>query len=419
MKRHIARAAGLAAAALVGAAGCQQKQPQNVQHANAQPTQPLVEPQATTKPAPPSPETADAQAGTPEALKYKMQTWAREMQPLMDKRVRRGDPSDVEFLDPDALRLGPAELPAATAKKPEPPVQIVPIVDPVQGQGTSVSNQGVELANAEPRRGGASGANVNRVDADGAGGGGSAAGTGDRITATPLKTNALAAGDLEMSLNNNLRDHAKDAWAHLDYQLLQFVKDKPTPQLDAMARLAAEDRELLTAVMDALTNLRNGLRADGNMLMSRKVRPLLDLADRVRAQADLVIPTLALCTKVDGFGVYEPIDPARFTAMKEHPVIVYCEVENFASHLNAKKQWETKLSQEVVLYTESGLPVWQDKTESIPDLARNRRHDFFVVKKTKFPANITIGRYLLKVTIVDQQANRVAEATVPVQFVAQ
>jgi hypothetical protein len=171
--------------------------------------------------------------------------------------------------------------------------------------------------------------------------------------------------------------------------------------------------------MDAFTNFRNAIRADNNMLMSRKVRPLLELADRVRAQADLIIPTLALCTKVDGFGVYEPVEPARFTTMKEHPIIVYCEVENFASHLNGNKMWETKLSQEVVLYTETGLPVWQDKTENIPDLARNRRHDFFVVKKTKFPANITIGRYILKVTIVDQQANRVTEATQPVLFVAQ
>ena len=63
--------------------------------------------------------------------------------------------------------------------------------------------------------------------------------------------------------------------------------------------------------------------------------------------------------------------------------------------------------------------MWKDRTETIPDLARNRRHDFFVVKKTRFPANITIGRYLLKVTIVDQQASRVAEATIPVRFVAQ
>ena len=182
--------------------------------------------------------------------------------------------------------------------------------------------------------------------------------------------------------------------------MLQWLKDKPTPQLDMMDKMPVEDRDFVSAIMDSVTMLRNTLRSDSNMLMSQKVPALIELADRLRAQADLIIPTVSLCTKVDGFGVYEPVEPARFTAMKEHPIIVYCEVENFSSHQNEKKMWETKLSQEVVLYTETGLPVWQDKTENIPDLARNRRHDFFVVKKTKFPPNITIGRYLLKVTIV-------------------
>jgi hypothetical protein len=35
------------------------------------------------------------------------------------------------------------------------------------------------------------------------------------------------------------------------------------------------------------------------------------------------------------------------------------------------------------------------------------------------PPNLTIGRYLLKVSVMDQQASRVAENTVPVQIVAQ
>jgi hypothetical protein len=37
----------------------------------------------------------------------------------------------------------------------------------------------------------------------------------------------------------------------------------------------------------------------------------------------------------------------------------------------------------------------------------------------KLPASLTIGRYLLKVTIIDQQANRVAEASVPLVVNAQ
>ncbi|HEY7117924.1 MAG TPA: hypothetical protein VH475_15160 [Tepidisphaeraceae bacterium] len=415
MKRHIVRAAaaGMAAAAAVaGITGCGSKPQQATQSASAAGAQgqaPLVETHpVTTRPAPPT--TAEASIGTPEALALKFQNWAREMEPQMSKRSRKsGEPSAVDFLEPDDFRIGPAIAPGS---KDDLKVQVVPISNPVIESTASLPNQGATIATAAGRPAGADGANVARVFADSPGHARAAAPQSPR-------DNALSAGDLELSLSKNLKQYPKDLWAQLDFQLLQFLKDRPTPQLELMSSLPNEDRELIASVMDALTNFRNALRADGNMLMSRKVRPLLDLADRVRAQADLVIPTLALCTEVKGFGVYEPIEPARFTAMKEHPVVVYCEVENFASQQNAKRMWETRLSQEVVLYTETGLPVWQDKTESIPDLARNRRHDFFVVKKTKFPGNISIGRYLLKVTIVDQQASRVAEATIPVQFVAQ
>jgi hypothetical protein len=428
MKRHIVRAAaaGFAAAAIAGLAGitgCGNKpSPQNVQSAGGAP---VVQPQApvaqstepATQPAPPV--ITDVAAGTPEALKFKLERWTKEVEPLMGKRSsgsssrKGGEPSAADFLEPDDFRIGPAshETPKAA---PETQVQVVPVSNPVVESTPSVPNQGASLASQQAlaRAGGLDGAaNVGRIRLDPA--------NERRDAATAVRDTSPNGGDVEAGVAKNLKDNGRELWAQLDYQLLQFLKDKPTPQLDVMAKLSNEDRELIASVMDALTNFRNALRADNNMLMSRKVRPILDLADRVRAQADLVIPTLALCTKVDGFGIYEPIEPARFTAMKPHEIIVYCEVENFASQQNEKKMWETKLSQEVVLYTETGLPVWQDKTESIPDLARNRRHDFFVVKKTKFPPNITLGRYLLKVTIVDQQASRVAEATVPVQFVAQ
>ena len=52
--------------------------------------------------------------------------------------------------------------------------------------------------------------------------------------------------------------------------------------------------KLIAAVIDGLINFRNGLRQDNNMLLSRKVRPLLEMADRLRSQADLKIPVIAL-----------------------------------------------------------------------------------------------------------------------------
>src|SRR5258708_1445350 len=81
--------------------------------------------------------------------------------------------------------------------------------------------------------------------------------------------------------------------AQTDDQMLRFLNDEPVPNLAAISGLAAEDRELLSALMDSLTNFRTQLRGDNNMLFSRKIHPLIELADRLHAQAELSVPTVA------------------------------------------------------------------------------------------------------------------------------
>jgi hypothetical protein len=227
--------------------------------------------------------------------------------------------------------------------------------------------------------------------------------------------------DWERRVLQAVKDHPNEVAPQLNYQLLEFIKGKSVPDMRPMASMSDEDRDVLVGILDAMTNFRSGVRADNNMLQSRKIRPLLQLADRLRAESDLSLPTLTLCRKVEGFGVYDPIEPARFSAGKEHPAIIYCEVANFSSQQNDKKMWSTKISEEEVLYTESGLPIWPAKPaqRTIADQSRNRRHDFFIVKLIRLPATLSVGRYLLKVTVVDQQTNRMAEGTIPIDIVAE
>src|SRR5690606_4336714 len=206
--------------------------------------------------------------------------------------------------------------------------------------------------------------------------------------------------------------------AQLDYQLLQFIQGKPVPDLSRLAALPEEDQEIITAILDGLTNFRNGITADPNLLLSRKVKPLIDAGERLRARSDLEIPVVELCRRVDGYGVYETVDH-QFVAGQDRDVIVYCEVENFMSQFNEASRWETRLTEEVVLYTDSdGLPILRDKPTPVADLSRTRRSDFFIVRKIRLPGTIPVGRYWLKVTIVDQLASRVAEHSIPITFVA-
>jgi hypothetical protein len=236
----------------------------------------------------------------------------------------------------------------------------------------------------------------------------------------PAASAAAIKDDLLQKLAARVKDDPRDAVGHLNYQLLQFLLEEQVPELKSIAPLPAEDRELLTTLLDGLSNFRAGLRAEANSLQSKKVAPLLELADRLRSQGELTISTAALCSSVQRFGVYVPMEPPRFIAGgKNNAAILYCEVANFSSQLNDKKLWETKLKQEAVLYSESGLQVWSDKTDTVLEQSRNRLHDFFIADKVRLPASLPVGRYLMKMTVTDLQASRVAEATVPIQVVAQ
>jgi hypothetical protein len=241
-------------------------------------------------------------------------------------------------------------------------------------------------------------------------------------TPTPSQTqNPVPATDAQTAaFARRAAEYPQDLSAQTDFQLLKLLQEESVPDLQSMAGLAPEDRELLSALMDSLTNFRNQLRQNNNMLISKKIAPLVELGDRLKSQAELTIPTFTFVSQAPGFGRYQALEPARFMAGKPHVVGIYYEVENFSSRLNENNLYETRLNENLVLYTESsGLPVWQDRKSTLTDTSHRRRHDFFNAKNITLPASLTIGRYLLKVTIEDQQAQHIAEATVPVEIVAQ
>lgn len=223
---------------------------------------------------------------------------------------------------------------------------------------------------------------------------------------------------LLQKLATRIREYPRDTAAQLEYQLLRFLRDEPVPELGPIAPLPAEDREVISAIVDGLSNFRAALRGNSDMLQAKKIAPLLEMGDRLRAQGDLSLPATALCTNVHGFGIYNPLTPVRFKSASKNEAVLYCEVANFSSQLGVGKQWETRLKHEAVLYSEKGLSVWKSQPDMIADRSRNRRHDFHIVERLVIPP-LPVGRYLLKVSVTDLQVNRIAETTVPVEVAAQ
>jgi hypothetical protein len=224
--------------------------------------------------------------------------------------------------------------------------------------------------------------------------------------------------DLARRVTRRLKDGPQDLSAHADYLLYHLLKSDAAGAPMAPAGLTKDDRALLTAFVDGVANVRTAFGADASPLLSDRVRPVVEMADRMRALADMSIPVVELCSKVGGFGVYEPLT-RRFKAGADHPVIVYCEVQNFTSRPTLAQFWETKLSLEVTLSTNDGTVIWNDKNNVPVDVSRNRRHDFFLIKHMLLPKTLGLGKYLLKVSVTDENAKRVAEYNSDITMAAQ
>jgi hypothetical protein len=211
---------------------------------------------------------------------------------------------------------------------------------------------------------------------------------------------------------SRVAEDPRDLSAQLELQMLRFLKDEPVPAMNDLVALPAEDRELLAAVCDALSNFRSVVKAEPNPLNSEKARPFVEMAERIRTRADLTLSGLTLCTKVTDFGVYDKIEPLAFDAGEPKRFVVYCEVDGFLSQLNPDQAWETKLSLELRLYDAHGLQVWQVPAEETKDSSNRRRRDFFLVKLIQLPTTLPGGQYMMKASVRDLQANRIAQQTI-------
>jgi hypothetical protein len=187
---------------------------------------------------------------------------------------------------------------------------------------------------------------------------------------------------------------------------------------DTFSALAPEERTLISTVVDAITGFRNAL-ADPNALMATRTAPLVALSQQLDGQLPLEIPTLSVCRSVQQFGMYEPIDPPKIALGQGTAVIVYCELSHFRSRLAGDAKWETKLSYEAALYRDDGdEPLVSKKPTLVIDHCRNRRRDFFLADRMTLPSTLPAGKYLLKVTVIDQLANHVAEKSAAVLITA-
>jgi len=230
---------------------------------------------------------------------------------------------------------------------------------------------------------------------------------------------------LSQELEAVLRESADDPYA-LAIRLAGLLagEENASDRLAALIdRLPVEQRAVARAVAD---------------IVSRAGSDPVALTDALVAQADALdearpvrIRTLALCSRVEGFGRYTELGSTTFVAGTRMRMVIYTEVDHFdrteigrssggsLSEPDREPGFEIRLSQELQLYHEAdGLLAWRRPEEVTAYRTRSRPRDFFVVNQIELPRSLTVGAYRLKVVMRDLGDLSVDERIIPIRVVA-
>lgn len=182
-------------------------------------------------------------------------------------------------------------------------------------------------------------------------------------------------------------------------------------------RLAADDRAALLAARQRILTKPDQAN-----------QQLIAALTKIAPAAGLKISRAALCTRVQGFGRYDAIGNSTFVAGQPIRLIVYTELDHFASrpaqngdpaqaNVPLGDQQSVELSQTLTLYHDpSGLQAWHRPAQRVVETSQRARRDFYLIHQIELPATLSVGRYSLKVTVTDQTTGAVDEVNLPISI---
>ena len=212
-----------------------------------------------------------------------------------------------------------------------------------------------------------------------------------------------------------LRERAeriRDFDSHWQLRLVQLALGRDTVAT-ADAHLPSPERgELMRAFFQVAVAVRDTLRnpLDGG---EGALTYVDDLRVRLTDRSDPGIASIALCSRVTAFGVYDEMNAADFIAGRPTQTIVYSEIGGLHAEPLDDGHFKTKLSTGLEILTNDGTLMWDREEPEITDRCRRRRTDFFIAQRITLPATLPAGDYVLKVRVEDRISGRTNEALHP------
>ncbi len=245
------------------------------------------------------------------------------------------------------------------------------------------------------------------------------------LSATPPSETAsppvLRLADLITPLKSQLAMQAADSASplreHLLAAALLLLDGQRRIDPATLYDLTDREREVLAVYQEHFARLGESLRAGGGA--DAVIRDTQETATNLAAGQRLRITDFRLCRRVVNFGLYDEIESYKFPALRPTPLLTYVEIEGFKSVPGGEGRFITRVRHELELYTEhDGELVYAWPSAPAEDVCGKPRRDFFLPRQIQLPSNLTMGRYRLKVRIIDEQSQHQAESVIAFSIIA-
>ena len=199
----------------------------------------------------------------------------------------------------------------------------------------------------------------------------------------------------------------------VNLRLLSLIGERPETALEPIPGIDNDEKEFLQNLVWAQVNYFDTSSMPESRKRATATIEQLDAAIRsLQPRADLRLRHLALCRQIQKFGDYDPFERNAFSPGQD--VLLYVEIENFASRPTGDGRLETLLKSVITIREATpgdqgdGKIVHQIPIGATPDICRTTRRDYFHNYKFKFPRTLPLGRYMLRLTLTDLHGNKQA-----------
>ncbi|MFO1021055.1 MAG: hypothetical protein U0903_10210 [Planctomycetales bacterium] len=212
----------------------------------------------------------------------------------------------------------------------------------------------------------------------------------------------------QMTPGHSDAERQKFIEAHVHLRMLYMMAGQQQRALQSIPGIEPADQEFWQQVVWGMTNyFDNASIPNPSDRASQTVAQFQVAGNRLREKARLELRNLSFCNKIDGFGDFERYPHDEFSPGQQ--LLIYAEVVNFRSEITAEGKFRTLLkSSYEILRPGGGTEVLDHKKyDSIPDVCRNQRQDFYLNYETRLPQNLSPGPYILRLTVSDELAHKV------------